>query len=104
MLKSVPVNEIEQEYELGRLILPMSVNRFFQEFIGHKASFGFDAFSKEILLNTDIVYEKIKESKDKKKGFPVYDRKMTAIVPISGVPFCSQSHMEKVMRITRPKP
>ena len=82
----------------------MSVNRFFQEFAGGKATFGFDAFSKEILLNTEINYEKAKESKDKKKGFPIFTRRMTAIVPISGVPFCSQSNMEKQMRITRPKP
>ena len=100
----MPVNEVEQEYELGRLILPMSVNRFFQEFIGAQATFGFDAFSKEVLLNTEIVYEKPKETKDKKKGFPIYTRTMTAIVPISGVPFCSQSHMEKSMTISRPKP
>ena len=98
------MNEVEKEYELGRLILPMSVNRFFQEFIGAQATFGFDAFSKEVLMNTEIVYEKPKETKDKKKGFPIYNRTMTAIVPISGVPFCSQSHMEKIMTITRPKP
>jgi len=35
-------------------VLPMSIDRFFDEFIKPKASFGFDFFSKEILLNTDI--------------------------------------------------
>ena len=82
----------------------MSVNRFFQEFAGAKATFGFDAFSKDVLLNTEVNYEKPKESKDNKKGFPIFTRRMTSIVPISGVPFCSQSAMEKTMRITRPKP
>ena len=54
LLKQVPLNEVEQEYELGRLVMPMSVNRFFTEFISGQASFGFDAFSKEVLLNTEI--------------------------------------------------
>ena len=65
LLKQVPLNEKEQEYELGRLVMPMSVNRFFEEFISDQASFGFDAFSKDVMLNTDILYEKLKESKDK---------------------------------------
>ena len=98
------LNEAEQEYELGRLVLPMSVNRFFEEFIGPKASFGFDVFSKEVLLNTEINFEPLKKLKDGKNDVPVFTRKLTAVVPISGVPFCSSSNMEKVMRIERPKP
>lgn len=82
----------------------MSVNRFFNEFFSNKATFGFDMFSKDILLNTSIVFEPLKEHKDKNKGFPIFTRKLSAVVPISGVPFCSQSAMTKVFKIIRPKP
>jgi len=67
----------------------MSVNRYFNEFFGNKASFGFDIFSKDILHNTSIVLETLKEHKDKNQKFPIFSRKMSAVVPISGVPFCS---------------
>ena len=67
----------------------MSVNRFFDVFVADTASFGFDAFSTEVLQNTEIKLEKLKQLKDKKHGHPIFVRKMTGIVPISGVPFCS---------------
>ena len=103
-MKKVPLNEAEQEYELGQLILPMSVNRFFNEFISNKATFGFDVFSKDVLLNTSVVFDKLKELKDKNEGFPIFTRKLTSVVPISGVPFCSQSAMEKNFKIFRSRP
>ena len=39
----------------------MSVNRFFDEFIGTKASFGFDVFSREVMLITQIEFEPARE-------------------------------------------
>ena len=82
----------------------MSVNSFFNEFIGAKASFGFDVFSKEILSNTQVEYSSIEQSKDESEGFVVFKRKLTAIVPIKDVPFCTETHLEKSMRIERPRP
>ena len=55
-------------------------------------------------MNTDIVYTPTKEMKDKKKGFPIYTRKLTCVIPITGVPFCKSSAMEKTMLIKRPQP
>ena len=54
LLGSYPLNEAEEEHELGQIILPMSLNRFFQEFIDQDASFGFDVFSRDICKHTDI--------------------------------------------------
>lgn len=104
MIAGVKLNEADQEYELGQLILPMSIDRFFDEFISDKATFGFDLFSKDDMGNTEIDFENLTESKDKKHKFPIFTRKMNCIVPISGVPFCSQSAMTKTFKVSRPRP
>lgn len=44
----------------------MSLDRFFDEFISDKATFGFDLFSKECMGNTEIVFDKLTEHRDKK--------------------------------------
>ena len=79
----------------------MSLNRFFKVFISDKAEFSFELFSKEIMKVTDVNYEKLKAYKDRREGFPFYTRKMTGIVPITGVPFCSSSFIEKKQKIIR---
>ena len=40
--------------------MPFSINRFFDEFISKKATFGFDVFSKEVMKITDIQYEPVR--------------------------------------------
>ena len=41
--------------------MPFSINRFFDEFIGRKASFGFDVFSKDVMQIKEIQFEPVRE-------------------------------------------
>ena len=104
LMESCPLSVADQEYEMGSVILPMSLNHFFKEFLSTVATYPFDAFCKEVQKNTDIVFTPIREMKDKKQGYPIYTRKLTCVIPITGVPFCSSSAMEKTMLIKRPSP
>ena len=82
----------------------MSINRFFKVFIDNNAEYGFDLFSKEVMQMTDLNQEKLKPYRDRKEGFPFYTRKMTGILPITGVPFCSSTVLEKSQKIIRSRP
>lgn len=108
LLKSLvakePLNEAEQEYELGQLVLPMSINRFFDEFLSSKANFPFDLFSKEVMQIMEIEFNPVHLVNNNQASYPVYEGKLRGVVPISGVPFCSSSNMEKSFRVERPKP
>lgn len=84
--------------------MPMSLNRFFKEFVSDKATFGFDVFSKEVMNVAEQNIEKLREFRDKAQGYPIFTRKMTGVVPITGVPFCSQSGITKDIKILRPRP
>ena len=103
LVSKEPLREAEQEYELGQLVLPMSINRFFEEFLSSKANFPFDLFSKEVMQITEIEFNPVHLVKDNKVSYPVFEGKLRGVVPISGVPFCSSSNMEKTFRVERPK-
>ena len=47
--KRFPLDTTKREFELGQLILPMSVNRFFEQFVADGAPFGHDIFCSEVL-------------------------------------------------------
>ena len=47
--KRFPIDTTKREFELGQLLLPMSVNKFFELFIADGAQFGHDIFCSEIL-------------------------------------------------------
>ena len=47
MMKKRKLREETQEFEMGTIVLPMSVNFFFKTFLANEATFGFEKFCKE---------------------------------------------------------
>ena len=66
--KKFPLDSTKREFELGQLIIPMSVNRFFEQFIADGAAFGHDIFCSEILHNTEIKTELLVRSDQDDNG------------------------------------
>ena len=48
------------------MVLPMSINRFFDEFLSSKANFPFDLFSKEVMQITEIEFNPVHRVMDTK--------------------------------------
>ena len=100
--KRFPLDSTKHEFELGQLIIPMSVNRFFEQFIADGAAFGHDIFCSEVLHNTEIQTELLVRSDQDENGQALV-RNMNMVTPIEGVPFCNSSRSQKKITVSRPK-
>jgi len=74
--------------------MPMGPAQFFGNFFSDKATFGLDEFGLRS-GRSNIVLEPWHEVEG------VLERKLSCIVPVTGVPFVSKTRNEKVMRLTR---
>jgi hypothetical protein len=109
MAKQPPIPDNGDNYPLGQMILPMSVNRFFEVVVGEGAVFGLDIHSKEDQGHTDVVVGKWMKPSESPEYAEVtlpegtLVRKQTMVVPVSGVPFCHTTRVEKHLTYIRPK-
>lgn len=55
MMNKRKLKEETQEFEMGTVVLPMSLNLFFKTFLANDASFGFEKFCVEDQSFTEVV-------------------------------------------------
>lgn len=94
-MRAVP--ELQQDknwHQLIELVMPMGPAQFFEAFFSDKAAFGLDEFGvRSGRSNIDLQPWQPVEG--------ILERKLSCIVPVSGVPFVSKTRNEKLMRLTR---
>ena len=99
MMNKRKLREETQEFEMGTIVLPMSVNLFFKTFLANEAVFGFEKFCQEDQSFTDVVLgEWVRDEKESSQDGStkqVLRRNLSMVIPVSGVPFCSSSRCEK---------
>ena len=84
------------------MILPMSVNRFFEQFIADGAAFGHVIFCSEVLHATEIKNEMLVVGDQDESGNEIV-KNLTMVTPVKGVPFCDHSRSHKKIVVSRPK-
>ena len=82
----------------GPLILPFSVDTFYERFLRDGAPMNFEVFSRDVQKHSQVQIGRLEPTGDRE-----WRRRFSQVIPVSGVPWKSQSAYSKTEVIKRPR-
>ena len=87
----------EGSFELGKVIFHMSLDEYYNTFLAMNAPMNFSQYYQAFKPFKDIKLEGYKASED---GL-VEEYQINCVIPITGVPFCNKSRLNRLVKIDR---